>query len=195
MVCTEEAQHHVKKKTSFYKERDENLRDDFTKIIAQYPKDRLVYLDESGIDSFVYRKYGRAPRGENVFGEVSGKRYARESFIAALSGKSLIAPLCFTGTCDTVLFNFWLEQFLSPQLKPGQIVILDNASFHKSEKSKTIIKEAGCDLLFLPPYSPDLNPIEKAWAYLKAKIKAVVNEFSSLKESIDHVFQKVSYAI
>ena len=154
-----------------------------------------MYIDESGIDSYVYREYGRAPRGEKVWGEISGKRYARESFIAGLSENFLLAPLCFTGTCDTLLFNFWLEHFLSPQLKPGQIIVLDNASFHKSERSRTIIKEAGCNLMFLPPYSPDLNPIEKVWAYVKSKIKAVINKFPSLQESIDHVFQQVSQAI
>jgi isfu1 transposase len=83
----------------------------------------------------------------------------------------LWAPLYYQGTCDTKLFNFWLEMFLLPALGPGHTIIMDNAAFHKSEQTKKIIADAQCTLLFLPPYSPDLNPIEKVWANLKANIK------------------------
>ena len=79
----------------------------------------------------------------------------RESVIAGLSQKKLIAPMCFAGTCDTALFNGWLKEVLLPSLEPGQVIILDNASIHKSKKSQDIVSSAGCKLLFLPPYSPD----------------------------------------
>ena len=72
-------------------------------------------------------------RGTKVFGEVSGKRYARESFVAALCGSEILSPFCFKGTCYTDLFNIWIETCLVPVLKPGQVVILDNATFHKLE--------------------------------------------------------------
>jgi len=77
------------------------------------------------------------------------------------------APMTFEGTCETNLFNAWLREVLIPELRPGQVLILDNASFHKSLETKRLIEESGCHLLFLPPYSPDLNPIEKCWANLK----------------------------
>ncbi len=123
--------------------------------------------------------------------EVSGRRYARESFIAGLIGNKIIAPLCYTGTCDSGLFNFWLENFLLPTLEPGHTIIMDNAAFHKSEQTKVLINNAGCTLIFLPPYSPDMNPIEKFWANLKAKIKKVVTMFTTLAQAIDYVFQSI----
>jgi transposase len=72
-----------------------------------------------------------------------------------------IAPMVFNGSCNTELFNAWVEQFLIKELKRGQVVIMDNAAFHKSLKTKELIESVGCKLIFLPPYSPDLNPIEK----------------------------------
>lgn len=148
-----------------------------------------MYVDESGIDKFMSREYGWALKGQKIIGEVSGKRYARESFVAALSVGQIIAPLCYTGTCDTTLFNFWLANFLLPALTPGHILVMDNATFHKSEETRQLFNNAGCQLLFLPPYSPDLNPIEKFWANFKNKIKKVIAQFSSLGEAIDYVFQ------
>ncbi len=79
----------------------------------------------------------------------------------------IIASFCYTGTCDTLLFHVWLKDFLLPELKPGQVVIMDNASFHKSQDSQRLIEQAGCRVLFLPPYLPDLNPIEIFWVNYK----------------------------
>lgn len=148
-----------------------------------------MHIDESGIDKFIYREYGWALRGKKVLGEISGKRYARESFVAGLHEGKIIAPFCYKGTCDTRLFNFWLTNFLLPTLTPGHIIIMDNATFHKSEKTRQLIENAGCQLLFLPPYSPDLNPIEKCWANMKSNIKKVITQFLTLAEAIDYVFQ------
>ncbi len=145
-------------------------------------------MDESGIDSYLHRCYGWSRRSQRVYGAVSGKRFARESFIAAKCESNILAPLCFQGTCNTLLFNAWVEQQLVPELKPGQIVILDNATFHKSQLSRNLIESAGCRVLFLPPYSPDLNPIEKFWAWLKSKVRSVIKNFENLSEAIDHVF-------
>ncbi len=160
--------------------------------ISQYPIDKLVYIDESGIDKFISREYGWATKGQKVYGEVSGKRYARESFIAGLNNGQIIAPFCYKGTCDTNLFNFWVSNFLVPALLPGQIVITDNATFHKSELTKHLIEQANCKLVFLPAYSPDLNPIEKFWANLKNKIKKIISNFSTLAEAVDYVFRSIN---
>lgn len=127
-----------------------------------------------------------------MYGAVLGKRYSRESFIAAQNGSKILAPFCYTGTCHTDLFNAWLKQVLILELKPGQVVILDNASFHKSKTTVEIIRKAGCEVLFLPPYSPDLNPIEKFWANFKKKVKEALYSFSSLSKAIDHSFLTVS---
>ena len=82
----------------------------------------------------------------------------------------------------------WIRDFLLPVLSPGHVIIMDNATFHKSETTRKLIESAGCNLVFLPAYSPDLNPIEKFWAWFKAKLKTVINSFNYLQEAIDHVF-------
>ena len=156
--------------------------------ISCYSKEKLVYVDESGIDNFLYYPWGYGPRGQIVKGEISGRRYDRESFIAGKVGNRIIAPMCFKGTCNTELFNTWLEKVLLPELQQGQVVIMDNATFHKSSKTKELIEGAGCILLFLPPYSPDLNPIEKYWANLKARITSTIFKFNSLSDAIDFAF-------
>jgi hypothetical protein len=156
--------------------------------ISKFSKEELVYIDESGIDQYIYYPWGYGLRGQKVHGEISGKRYDRESFVAGKVGSSIIAPMCFKGTCNTELFNIWIEQCLIPELKRGQVVIMDNAAFHKSPRTKDLIESAGCFLVFLPPYSPDLNPIEKYWANLKAKIKSTILNFTSLSEAIDNAF-------
>jgi len=148
-------------------------------------------VDESGINEYLQRQKARAIRGEKVYGGVCGSRYSRESFIAAKNQSMILAPFCYTGTCNTILFNTWLMQMLVPELKPGQVVILDNASFHKSKTSVEIIEKAGCEVLFLPPYSPDLNPIEKFWANFKKKVREALSVYASLAEAIDQTFLTV----
>lgn len=146
---------------------------------------KRIYLDESGMNQFLYRTHGRSMRGKKVVGEISGKRFARESVIAALSQGKLLAPMCYEGTCNTELFNAWLKQVLLPELKPGQVLILDNATFHRSEASKKLVEDAGCELLFLPPYSPDLNPIEKCWANMKRKVREILSSVKTFTEAVD----------
>ena len=87
--------------------------------IASHSKEDLVYVDESGIDRYVHPSHEWAPRGKPVYGKISGKRYARQSFIAAKCGSAILASLCFMGTCDTALFNLWSEKFIVPALRPG----------------------------------------------------------------------------
>ena len=108
-----------KKKTNLYRERDEAKRNIFLASIEGKSKEDLVYIDESGIDKYLYNPYGWSIRGKKVYGEISGKRYNRESFIAGKVGSRIIAPFCFSGTCNTALFNAWVEQFLIPELVVG----------------------------------------------------------------------------
>jgi len=126
-------------------------------------------------------------RGEKVIGEISGKRFARQSVISALFKGNFLSPMCFEGTCDTSLFNCWLKQVLIPNLTAGQVLILDNASFHKSTESQKLVEAAGCKILFLPPYSPDLNPIEKYWANMKTKVRELLPKVNTFTEALDCV--------
>lgn len=143
-------------------------------------------MDESGINQYLHREHGRSFRGKKIIGEISGKRFARQSVISALFDGKLFSPMCFEGTCDADLFNGWLQQMLIPNLTAGQVLILDNASFHKSIASQKLVEAAGCKILFLPPYSPDLNPIEKYWANMKTKVRELLPKVETFTEALDH---------
>lgn len=105
--------------------------------------------------------------------------------MAALNGDEIKAPIRYSGTANTDLFLYWLEIFLLPVLEKGQVVIMDNCSIHKSPKVKELIESVGCRLIYLPPYSPDLNPIENYWAVMKNNIKKIRNNFDDIVEAID----------
>ena len=105
--------------------------------------------------------------------------------MAALNGDTIKAPIRYSGTANSDLFLYWLETFLLPVLKKGQVVIMDNCSIHKSLKVKELIESVGCRLIYLPPYSPDLNPIENYWAVMKSNIKKIRNNFEDIVDAID----------
>jgi transposase len=181
------------KKTTLYAERSEERRAAFLAEIEQIDPKKIIYIDESGVEDTLYRQYARAPRGDAIIAEVKGKKSERISLIAGLLGHKLIAPLCFKGYTDTNVFNQWVEKVLLPELPPGHVVIMDNARFHQSTKTRELIESAGCALLFLPPYSPDLNPIEQWWAILKAKIRAILPDCDTLIHAIENAFQQMKY--
>ena len=107
--------------------------------------------------------------------------------IAGLQNKKLIAPFTFQGGCRAAVFNKWLEDILLPELTPGTTVIMDNAAFHKSPETKRIIEEAGCFLLFLPTYSPDMNPIEHWLHKLKSILRPLLQKpYENLQELIGY---------
>jgi transposase len=136
-----------------------------------------VYLDETGFDLTAWRTHGRALRGKRVYGQRSGNRRPRTSLIGALVKGKLTAPMVFSGTTNTILFNQWLEESLLPAIGSGMTLIMDNAIFHKSQRTRELIRQAGCSILFLPPYSPELNPIEQTWANLK-RLRKITQEQS-----------------
>ena len=169
-------------------EASEEKRDEYKELIKDIPLQSLVYIDESGIELTMCKDRGWGKKGKKLASKKSGKYYDRTNIIAGLVHNKPIAPMIFNGTCNTELFNNWVEQFLIKELKVGQIVIMDNASFHKSQKTKDLIESVGCKLIFLPPYSPDLNPIEKFWANMKRWIKNKVTTFNQLVQLINLFF-------
>ncbi|MCP4355951.1 MAG: transposase [Proteobacteria bacterium] len=125
-------------------------------------------MDESGFngkENFRYRVW--SPVGVKIVEKITDKRLQRESILVALKDGALIAPFIFEGTCNKKTFNWWLENMLLEELPPRQVIIMDNASIHKSQETRNLIEKAVHILLFLPPYSPDLNPIEKRFGSLK----------------------------
>jgi transposase len=148
----------------------------------------LVYLDESGIDNTEDYSYGYCKQGERFHALKAGSREQRISMIAALHDRKIIAPLTFEGHCNTAVFEAWVEQCLAPVLQEGQTIILDNATFHKSKKIKELIEKAACELLYLPPYSPDFNDIEHEWFPLKNRARKNIPLFDSFRDAVDAAF-------
>lgn len=104
----------------------------------------------------------------------------------------MLAPLTVEGACNRAVFETWLETCLLPALQPGQVVIVDNATFHKGGRIEQLIHQAGCQLLYLPPYSPDLNKIENCWSWLKSRIRKQLNQFDCLRDAVEHVLRFAS---
>ena len=169
-------------------EANKEKRKTYLEEIEEIPKEKLVYLDEAGIEMNICKDKGWAKKGEILPGKKSGKHYERTNIIAGYVDRKPIAPMVFNGTCNTELFNNWVEQFLIKELESGQIVVMDNASFHKSQKTRELIESVGCRVIFLPPYSPDYNPIEKFWANMKRWIKNRITPFDKLYEVIEVFF-------
>jgi len=133
----------------------------------------LVFIDESGIATDLVRRYGRARTGERAVGRAPYGRWERLTLFGGLSLKGLIACMSIPGAADTPAVVAFTEHVLVPALRPGQLVLMDNLSPHKAPRVRALIEAAGCRLLFLPPYSPDFNPIESAWSKLKTRLRGM----------------------
>jgi transposase len=134
---------------------------------------RLIFLDETGTTTKMTRLRGRARAGARLKAKAPFGHWGTQTFIAALRCDGLTAPWVVDKPMNRAIFEVYIETQLAPTLTPGDIVILDNLSSHKSEKAQAILKERGAWFLFLPPYSPDLNPIEMAFAKLKAHLRRI----------------------
>ena len=145
-------------------------------------------MDESGIDTYLYREYGYAPRGQQVFGQVRGRKYQRCGIVAAQMGDRILAPFQYNGTMDSRLFEFWFSNQLLPSLEQGTVIVMDNASFHSKKRLLLAAQNAGCRVLFLPPYSPELNPIELFWAWLKRFLRKILPSAPSFDDALCTAF-------
>jgi transposase len=133
--------------------------------------DHLVFLDETWAATNMERRYGRAPVGERLVCAVPHGHWKTTTFLAALRCDGLSCPLVIDGAVNGDLFVAYVEQQLVPSLRPGDVVVMDNLSSHKRKGVREAIEAAGCRLLYLPPYSPDLNPIEQAFSKLKGLLR------------------------
>jgi transposase len=172
-------------------EANQDRRDQYQEEIKEIDPQALVYIDESGIETSMCKERGWGKKSKRLIGKKSGKHYQRTNIIAGLVNNKPIAAMVFNGSCNTELFENWVEKFLIKELKPGQVVIMDNAAFHQSKKTRQFIESAGCKLIFLPPYSPDLNPIEKFWANMKRWIRNNIANFKVLFDTIYAFFKNI----
>ncbi len=159
------------KKTFGYIEANSEKRKHFLEKIKDIHPSMLVYSDETGIDDNEVPISGWAPRGERCYAQKKAERKTRYNITAALNLNSLFAPFIFEGYSNSSTYETYVERVLVPNLKPGMVIIIDNASFHKSKKVIELIESVGCRVIFLPPYSPDFNPIEHWWSAIKTAIK------------------------
>jgi transposase len=157
--------------------------------IANILPDTIAYVDETGINSFIHREYARAKCGKRVFAKIPGKRFKNIGMAGAMMQKRIVAAMQYKGTMDGVFFEFWFEKMLLPSLPKGTTIVMDNASFHKKAKLNLLAQKHGYRLLFLPPYSPELNPIENFWSWLKNRLKKILPNFYNIDDAITDCFQ------
>jgi transposase len=133
--------------------------------------DRLVFIDETWASTNMARRHGRAPRGQRLRVGVPHGHWKTTTFVAGLRNSGIVAPFVLDGPINRNAFEAYVEKVLVPELRPGDIVVMDNLSSHKGPRIRQMIEAAGASLLYLPPYSPDFNPIENAFAKLKALLR------------------------
>jgi transposase len=160
--------------------------------LAEYKGRVIIYIDESGCDERIHYEYVWSREGERVEDLKQGSRGKRTSILAGYEKGELIAPLTFEGSCNRSVIEKWLEEQLLPRCREGTVLVMDNASFHKGGKIKELIEGAKCELLYLAPYSPDMNPIEKCWGWLKRIIRRERKNHENIRETVDYVIANLS---
>ena len=160
---------HIKKSLTHPKASDD-ARQAFQKKIIEYHNigKPVVYIDESGFAADMPRTHGYSRRGERCPGKQDWHARGRTNVLGALLAGVLLTVSLTTENVDAEIFNLWLRHDLLPKLPPGAVIVMDNATFHKRQDTRPMIEDAGHILEYLPPYSPDLNPIEPKWAQAKA---------------------------
>lgn len=149
----------------------------------------MVFIDESGIEDNACREYGWSIKGTRCYGSKVYQHKSRVSMIAGLCNDRIIAPVIFEGNCNKEIFTAYIENILIKELRSGQTVIMDNINFHKHNIITELIESVGCRILFLPTYSPDLNPIEHYWFKIKNEIRKVTEQFKDINMAVEHVLK------
>ena len=152
-------------------EQDLEARRVWVEQARQWDASRLVFLDECGVNTNLHRLYAGAPKGQRAVGVAPRNWKSNTTVVGALSLQGVQAAMTLEGALDTSTFELFIEHYLLPTLKPGQVVIADNLSAHKSQKVRQMIEGKGCFWVFLPTYSPDFNPIEKLWSQFKSYLR------------------------
>jgi len=175
-------------------ERDEFLRAAWRVLVCgRVDGRRFVFVDECSTNTSLSPIYGWSRRGQRVCFEAPRNWGANVTLLSSMTLAGMGPSLAVEGATTKVVFEAYVERVLAPTLKPGQIVVMDNLSSHKGSRIRELIEARGCELLYLPPYSPDLNPIEEAFAKLKALLrKAGARTREALLEALGRALEAVS---
>ena len=163
----------AQKKTLAASERDEAARAAWRAAVTQLDPEQLVFVDESGTNIALTRLYGWAPHDHRATGSVPRNHGKNTTLVAALTPDGVHVPWLIEGAMTTETFEWYIAEQLGPTLRPGQVVVLDNLSVHKAASIRQALEARGCELLFLPPYSPDCTPIEQAFSKIKACLRGL----------------------
>ena len=164
----------AQKKSQIASERDEQARGLWRWLASRFDARRLVFVDESGFNTSMTRLRARAPKGKRAYGKVPRNRGKNTTLIAAITLQGAMgASMSVEGATDSLAFEAYVEHFLAPSLCEGQVVVLDGLGAHRTQKVEELIEGRGADLVFLPSYSPDLNPIEEAFGKIKQLVRKV----------------------
>lgn len=197
MARVEEAGSAAEKKSLHATERDTEealrKRSAFIETIRPVPAEDLIYLDESGVSTQMTRLYGRAEGGQRVHDTVPGGHWKMLTILGAMDHNGMLAAMTVEAATDREVFLAYLDQVLCPKLRAGHVVVMDNLSAHKVDGVRQRIEARGASLLYLPPYSPDLNPIEKAWSKLKTGLRAAgARTVQALEQAIENLLPAIT---
>jgi transposase len=185
----------AQKKSPVASERDEGARTLWRWLASRFDVRRLVFVDESGTHISMDRLRARAPRGQRAYGRVPKNRGKNMTLIASMSLSGMGESMCIEGATDAKAFEAYVEHFLAPSLTEGQVVVMDNLGAHRPERVRDLIEARGAELVFVPSYSPDLNPIEQAFSKIKNILRKLGGRtHEALLEAMEEALSKVTPA-
>ena len=162
-------------------------------LARQIDPKRLVFVDEMGTNTSIAPLRAWSPKGRRAYCSVPRNRGKNTTLLSSMTMEGMGPSLTVEGTTTAAVFEAYVERVLSPMLRPGQIVVMDNLTAHKGERIKELIEERGCELIYLPPYSPDFNPIEEAFAKIKVVLReAEARSRQALIETIGRAISAIS---
>ena len=168
-------------------------REAYQAEIQQVPVEDLVFIDESGITTNMVRRFARALDGRRAIGRAPAGRYEKLTLLGAIALTGLLALMTIPASTDSAVFLAYIQQVLVPELRPGQVVVFDNLSPHKQPAVRKAIEGAGCRVIFLPPYTPEWNPIEPCWSKMKEFLRSrAANTRDALEAAVADAMETIT---
>jgi transposase len=169
-------------------------RENWEECLVELDLNKLVFFDESGVNTLMARLRGRSPKGKRLVDSAPAGRYATLTLMSAVRLDGVVAPMLLDGPVNAETFAGYIEDCLVPALEAEDILIMDNLPAHKSVRITQAVEGAGCKLVYLPPYSPDFNPIENMWSKVKASLrKTAARTFGALVDGVKDALHTISF--